>query len=107
MGRPGGAPTPQAGHLVLLPPQQHRRSGGVNGRRSWSNAADVFRLCNSASLSAALDQRYPSVMLTAYGADARVPLPGVLRYTEKLKEAVRTHAATGAKPGELILEAML
>ncbi|XP_061767192.1 prolyl endopeptidase-like isoform X2 [Nerophis ophidion] len=32
-------------------------------------------------------QRYPSMLLTAYSADSRVPLAGVLKYVEKLKEA--------------------
>uniref|UniRef100_A0A7N6B7Y3 Prolyl endopeptidase n=1 Tax=Anabas testudineus TaxID=64144 RepID=A0A7N6B7Y3_ANATE len=36
-------------------------------------------------------QNYPSMLLTAYRSDARVPLAGVLRYTEQLKKAIRTH----------------
>ncbi|KAM3605618.1 uncharacterized protein V6R79_002085 [Siganus canaliculatus] len=39
-------------------------------------------------------QRYPSVLLTAYSSDTRVPLAGVLKYTEKLKKAVHTHFTT-------------
>ncbi|KAA8583586.1 hypothetical protein FQN60_014794 [Etheostoma spectabile] len=36
-------------------------------------------------------QRYPSILLTAYSGDARVPLAGVLKYTEQLKSAIHTH----------------
>lgn len=31
------------------------------------------------------------MLLTAYSSDARVPLAGVLRYTEELRKAVHTH----------------
>ncbi|XP_068565515.1 prolyl endopeptidase-like isoform X1 [Cebidichthys violaceus] len=36
-------------------------------------------------------QCYPSILLTAYSGDRRVPLAGVLRYTEQLKNAIHTH----------------
>ncbi|XP_023250193.1 prolyl endopeptidase-like [Seriola lalandi dorsalis] len=36
-------------------------------------------------------QHYPSMLLTAYRGDARVPLAGVLKYTEQLKKAIHTH----------------
>ncbi|KAI3363378.1 hypothetical protein L3Q82_011996, partial [Scortum barcoo] len=36
-------------------------------------------------------QCYPSILLTAYSGDARVPLSGVLKYTEKLKTAIHTY----------------
>uniref|UniRef100_A0A667XSZ4 Prolyl endopeptidase n=1 Tax=Myripristis murdjan TaxID=586833 RepID=A0A667XSZ4_9TELE len=36
-------------------------------------------------------QRYPSMLLTAYSGDARVPLAGVIQYTERLKKAIHTH----------------
>ncbi|KAM9344517.1 prolyl endopeptidase-like [Symphorus nematophorus] len=36
-------------------------------------------------------QCYPSILLTAYSGDARVPLAGVLKYTEQLKNAIHTH----------------
>ncbi|XP_008296298.1 prolyl endopeptidase-like [Stegastes partitus] len=36
-------------------------------------------------------QHYPSMLLTAYSGDARVPLTGVLKYTEQLKKAIHTH----------------
>ncbi|XP_029961762.1 prolyl endopeptidase-like [Salarias fasciatus] len=39
-------------------------------------------------------QRYPSMLLTAYSGDARVPLAGVLKYTQLLKKAVHTHTST-------------
>uniref|UniRef100_A0A4X1SK99 Prolyl endopeptidase n=1 Tax=Sus scrofa TaxID=9823 RepID=A0A4X1SK99_PIG len=37
-------------------------------------------------------QHYPSVHITAYENDERVPLKGIVNYTEKLKEAVAEHA---------------
>ncbi|CAL8254055.1 unnamed protein product [Lota lota] len=36
-------------------------------------------------------QCYPSMLLTAYSNDARVPLAGVIQYAKKVKEAVHTH----------------
>ncbi|XP_071336257.1 prolyl endopeptidase-like isoform X2 [Trachinotus anak] len=36
-------------------------------------------------------QHYPSMLLTAYRSDARVPLAGVLKYTEQIKKAIHTH----------------
>nr|XP_020505892.1 prolyl endopeptidase-like [Labrus bergylta] len=36
-------------------------------------------------------QSYPSVLLTAYSADARVPLAGVLKYTERIRNVIKTH----------------
>lgn len=36
-------------------------------------------------------QHYPSVHITAYENDERVPLKGIVNYTEKLKEAVAEH----------------
>ncbi|XP_067466635.1 prolyl endopeptidase-like isoform X1 [Thunnus thynnus] len=36
-------------------------------------------------------QRYPSMLLTAYSDDTRVPLAGVLKYTEQLKKAIHTY----------------
>lgn len=95
VGRPSGEPRTSAGHLLLLSPQQHHCSGGRSGRSCSSNA-DKLRHSNFASMK----QRYPSIMLTAYSADARIPLAGLLRYTETLKEAIRIHGATTAKPGQ-------
>uniref|UniRef100_A0AC11B3L3 Prolyl endopeptidase like n=1 Tax=Ovis aries TaxID=9940 RepID=A0AC11B3L3_SHEEP len=37
-------------------------------------------------------QHYPSIHITAYENDERVPLKGIVSYTEKLKEAVAEHA---------------
>ncbi|TMS04485.1 Prolyl endopeptidase-like [Larimichthys crocea] len=42
-------------------------------------------------------QCYPSILLTAYSGDARVPLTGVLKYTEQLKNAIHTHSAMKPK----------
>lgn len=37
-------------------------------------------------------QHYPSIHITAYENDERVPLKGIVNYTEKLKEAIAEHA---------------
>uniref|UniRef100_A0A8C0NC79 Prolyl endopeptidase n=2 Tax=Canis lupus familiaris TaxID=9615 RepID=A0A8C0NC79_CANLF len=37
-------------------------------------------------------QHYPSIHITAYENDERVPLKGIVNYTEKLKEAITEHA---------------
>ncbi|XP_034093995.1 prolyl endopeptidase-like [Gymnodraco acuticeps] len=42
-------------------------------------------------------QCYPSMLLTAYSGDARVPLAGVLKYTELLKKAIHTHFTLNPK----------
>lgn len=39
------------------------------------------------------------MLLTAYINDARVPLAGVLRYTEKLKKAIHTHFSMNLDSG--------
>ncbi|CAG6016614.1 unnamed protein product [Menidia menidia] len=43
-------------------------------------------------------QDYPSMLLTAYSADPRVPLAGVLKYSECVKKAIRTHRSTNPEP---------
>ncbi|XP_015233660.1 PREDICTED: prolyl endopeptidase-like [Cyprinodon variegatus] len=42
-------------------------------------------------------QLYPSMLLTAYSGDPRVPLEGVLRYTKLVKKAIRSHISTTSK----------
>ncbi|XP_045301858.1 prolyl endopeptidase-like isoform X4 [Leopardus geoffroyi] len=37
-------------------------------------------------------QHYPSIHITAYENDERVPLKGIVNYTDKLKEAIMEHA---------------
>uniref|UniRef100_A0A087XZ18 Prolyl endopeptidase n=1 Tax=Poecilia formosa TaxID=48698 RepID=A0A087XZ18_POEFO len=36
-------------------------------------------------------QRYPSMLLTAYSGDPRIPLEGVLKYAKYIKKAIHTH----------------
>ncbi|XP_076600019.1 prolyl endopeptidase-like isoform X2 [Chaetodon auriga] len=43
-------------------------------------------------------QHYPSILLTAYSDDARVPLSGVLKYTERLRKAIHTYFTMKPKP---------
>ncbi|NXX89730.1 PPCEL protein, partial [Centropus bengalensis] len=42
-------------------------------------------------------QHYPSVFITAYENDQRIPLTGVLRYVQKLRKAALDHASTSKK----------
>ncbi|XP_019404919.1 PREDICTED: prolyl endopeptidase-like isoform X5 [Crocodylus porosus] len=44
-------------------------------------------------------QHYPSVLITAYENDERIPLTGVLRYIHKLRKAVMDHASSKYKQG--------
>ncbi|XP_028927954.1 prolyl endopeptidase-like isoform X2 [Ornithorhynchus anatinus] len=51
-------------------------------------------------------QRYPAVRITAYENDQRIPLEGLLRYTQSLREAVRAHgrdSATGGGPEPTVI----
>ncbi|XP_014806535.1 PREDICTED: prolyl endopeptidase-like isoform X2 [Calidris pugnax] len=47
-------------------------------------------------------QCYPSVFITAYENDQRVPLSGVLRYVQKLRKAVLDHGSRTSKKGNRI-----
>ncbi|XP_040904987.1 prolyl endopeptidase-like [Toxotes jaculatrix] len=42
-------------------------------------------------------QLYPSMLLTAYSSDVRIPLASVIRYTERLKKAIHTHVTMNPK----------
>ncbi|CAF97079.1 unnamed protein product [Tetraodon nigroviridis] len=43
-------------------------------------------------------QLYPSILLTAYRDDSRIPLAGVLRYTKWLKSAIEAYSTEALKP---------
>ncbi|KAG7462653.1 hypothetical protein MATL_G00187030 [Megalops atlanticus] len=43
-------------------------------------------------------QRYPSMLITAYEGDRRVPLAGVWRYAERLAAAVSAHVTSSLTP---------
>ncbi|KAM8809251.1 prolyl endopeptidase-like [Eudromia elegans] len=47
-------------------------------------------------------QPYPSVFITAYENDQRVPLPGILRYVKKLRKATRDYASRTERKGNWI-----
>ncbi|NWS09789.1 PPCEL protein, partial [Pachyramphus minor] len=47
-------------------------------------------------------QCYPSVFITAYENDQRIPLTGVLRYVQKLRKAALDHASRTSKKGNWI-----
>ncbi|XP_011601454.2 prolyl endopeptidase-like [Takifugu rubripes] len=42
-------------------------------------------------------QPYPSILLTAYRDDSRIPLAGVLRYSQTLKSAINAYSTTKSK----------
>ncbi|XP_072188227.1 prolyl endopeptidase-like isoform X3 [Excalfactoria chinensis] len=44
-------------------------------------------------------QCYPSVFITAYDSDQRVPLTGILQYVQKLRKATLDHASRTRKKG--------
>ncbi|XP_062852049.1 prolyl endopeptidase-like isoform X2 [Trichomycterus rosablanca] len=46
-------------------------------------------------------QLYPSMLITAYSGDMRVPLSGVLKYVERLKKAIQTHTSRVSTKGEV------
>ncbi|NXO51541.1 PPCEL protein, partial [Aramus guarauna] len=52
-------------------------------------------------------QRYPSVFITAYENDQRIPLIGVLRYVQKLRKAALDHASRTNKKGNCISNIIL
>ncbi|XP_074532550.1 prolyl endopeptidase-like [Halichoeres trimaculatus] len=56
----------------------------------------ISSYCPSSNIT---PQCYPSILLTAYRDDARVPLSGVLQYAERVKTAVHTHCAAKPKSG--------
>ncbi|XP_009955039.1 PREDICTED: prolyl endopeptidase-like [Leptosomus discolor] len=47
-------------------------------------------------------QCYPSVFITAYENDQRIPLTGVLRYAQKLRKAALDHASKASEKGDWI-----
>ncbi|XP_074501609.1 prolyl endopeptidase-like isoform X2 [Sebastes fasciatus] len=75
----------------------------VEDREEWGNPVEnpKHRLTISSycPLHNITPQCYPSILLTAYSGDARVPLAGVLKYTEQLKNAIHTHFTMTSKSG--------
>ncbi|MCI4376602.1 hypothetical protein PGIGA_G00190240 [Pangasianodon gigas] len=55
--------------------------------QDWDNIAS-YCPCHNIT-----PQLYPSMLITAYSEDSRVPLVGVLKYVEKLKKAIQTHTS--------------
>ncbi|KFW01097.1 Prolyl endopeptidase-like, partial [Eurypyga helias] len=52
-------------------------------------------------------QCYPSVFITAYENDQRIPLTGVLRYVQKLRKAALDHASRTSEKGNWIPKIIL
>ncbi|XP_060042952.1 prolyl endopeptidase-like isoform X2 [Erinaceus europaeus] len=77
----------------------------------WGNPAEdsthrnyIKRYCPLQNIK---PQAYPSVHITAYENDERVPLRGITCYTEKLREAVAEHArgaGEGYQPPTIVLD---
>ncbi|XP_064270496.1 prolyl endopeptidase-like isoform X4 [Passer domesticus] len=61
-------------------------------------------LCNTdpALIRAMVLQCYPSVFITVYENDERVPLTGILQYVQKLRKAALDHASRASKKGNWI-----
>ncbi|XP_027006078.1 prolyl endopeptidase-like isoform X2 [Tachysurus fulvidraco] len=53
--------------------------------QDWNNIASYCPYHNITP------QLYPSMLITAYSEDSRVPLAGVLKYVKKLQKAIQTH----------------
>lgn len=70
----------------------------IEDREEWGdpvgNAAHRLAIVSYCPLQNITPQRYPSMLLTAYKGDARVPLAGIVKYTEKLQDAIQTHLST-------------
>ncbi|XP_076016439.1 prolyl endopeptidase-like isoform X2 [Genypterus blacodes] len=70
----------------------------VEEREEWgdlaANPQHRLSIASYCPLHNITPQRYPSMLLTAYRGDARVPLAGVLKYWERLKEAAHTHSTS-------------
>ncbi|XP_039994577.1 prolyl endopeptidase-like [Xiphias gladius] len=67
----------------------------LEDREEWgdpeSNPKHRLTITSYCPLHNITPQRYPSMLLSAYSGDARIPLAGVLKYTEQLKKAIHTH----------------
>ncbi|XP_036429725.1 prolyl endopeptidase-like [Colossoma macropomum] len=46
-------------------------------------------------------QLYPSMLITAYSGDSRVPLSGVKKYVERLSKAIQTHTSSLCTKGHI------
>uniref|UniRef100_A0A3B3C0E2 Prolyl endopeptidase n=1 Tax=Oryzias melastigma TaxID=30732 RepID=A0A3B3C0E2_ORYME len=71
----------------------------LDDRDEWGDAVRHRQvLASYCPLNNIITQRYPSMLLTAYSGDPRIPLAGVLKYTHLLKKAVHTHMSSKPKP---------
>ncbi|XP_014326176.1 prolyl endopeptidase-like [Xiphophorus maculatus] len=67
----------------------------VEDRDEWGDAVGNLHhrhiIASYCPLHNITPQCYPSMLLTAYSGDPRIPLEGVLKYTKYIKEAIHTH----------------
>lgn len=67
----------------------------IEDREEWGDAvrnpAHKLSIAKYCPLHNITPQRYPSMLLTAYNDDSRVPLSGIVKYAEKLQKAINFH----------------
>lgn len=73
----------------------------IEDREEWGdivgNPAHKLTIAKYCPLHNITPQRYPSMLLTAYNADSRVPLSGIVKYSEMLQKAI--HSYFSLSPG--------
>ncbi|XP_013885806.1 prolyl endopeptidase-like [Austrofundulus limnaeus] len=73
----------------------------LEDRDEWGNPVENLKhrqiISSYCPLHNIKPQHYPSMLLTAYSGDPRVPLEGVLKYVEHLNKAIHTHFSTKPK----------
>uniref|UniRef100_A0A3P9KTB9 Prolyl endopeptidase n=1 Tax=Oryzias latipes TaxID=8090 RepID=A0A3P9KTB9_ORYLA len=74
----------------------------LEDRDEWGDAVGNVKhrqlLASYCPLQNITPQHYPSMLLTTYREDPRIPLAGVLKYTDLLKKAIGTHISSNPKP---------
>ncbi|XP_072292669.1 prolyl endopeptidase-like [Eucyclogobius newberryi] len=67
----------------------------IEDREEWGdpveNPSHKRIIANYCPLHNITPQMYPSMLLTAYNADSRVPLSGIVKYAEKLQKAIDSY----------------
>lgn len=75
----------------------------IEDREEWGdsvgNPRHKFTIAKYCPLHNITPQRYPSMLLTAYNADSRVPLSGIVKYVEKLQKAIHSNLSLNPETG--------
>uniref|UniRef100_W5K9W0 Prolyl endopeptidase n=2 Tax=Astyanax mexicanus TaxID=7994 RepID=W5K9W0_ASTMX len=73
----------------------------IEERGEWgdplTNPQDRDNIASYCPCHNIVPQLYPSMLITAYSGDSRVPLSGVLKYVERLKKAIQTHTSSSSR----------